>query len=82
MHVVYENGQKIFYPIKYKDVASFQNTIKEIIQTKLCTSTKYILLSITDLSLYNGSLKHCLTKTKSIDELRMHGNNNVCNNFN
>ena len=27
MHVVYENGQKIFYPIKYKDVASFQTTI-------------------------------------------------------
>ena len=29
-----ENGQKFFYPIKYKDVASFQNAIKEIIQTK------------------------------------------------
>ena len=74
MHVVYENGQKIFYPIKYKDVASFQNTIKEIIQTMLCTFIKSILLSITGLGLYNGSLNHCLTTTtKSIDERRLHG---------
>ena len=73
MHVVYENGQKIFYPIKYKDVASFQNTIKEIIQTMLCTFIKSILLSITGLSLYNRSLNHCLTTTKSIDERRLHG---------
>ena len=43
MYIVCENGQKIFYPIKYKDVASFQNTIKEIIQTKLVFYVPFIL---------------------------------------
>ena len=34
---------KVFYPIKYKDVASFQNAIKEIIQTKLCINHRILI---------------------------------------